>query len=304
MAFEHYDKCSLLLPMDGANNGTVFDDWSLSPKTVGRAGNPLPITSTTQSKYYGSSGFFGANASGQQQSRFNLTSIAFSGEFTIACWVKIPHSGDMGVIYDSRINSEFTGYNSLSDANFVFYVREATKKLAFLYNASGPVNLESVTAFPDDVFTHVALTRDSSNVVRIFIDGVLEASATVSNNFSDIYACIGANPGTTVTPSKYYNDLIIVDGAALWTASFTPPARLIGELSNASAANPVEDESGTPVERRIFAVPRCYPTRMFTSVSDVNGDFTLRAPATECSVFAIHEGSPIKNDLIQRVIPV
>jgi len=51
MAFEHYDKCSLLLPMDGANNGTTFTDWSPSPKTVTRNGNAKTVTA--QSKYYG-----------------------------------------------------------------------------------------------------------------------------------------------------------------------------------------------------------------------------------------------------------
>lgn len=36
VADTYYDDTILLLPMSGDNNGTIFTDWSPSPKTVTR----------------------------------------------------------------------------------------------------------------------------------------------------------------------------------------------------------------------------------------------------------------------------
>jgi hypothetical protein len=60
MPITTFNKAELLLPMTGANNGTVFTDYSLRQRVVTRTN---AVTSTAQSRYsaYGSSGYFDGN---------------------------------------------------------------------------------------------------------------------------------------------------------------------------------------------------------------------------------------------------
>lgn len=302
MAIEHYDKCSLLLPMDGANNGTVFTDWSVDNNSVSRAGATPPVTSTSEHKYYGSSGSFPSSSGSQVASRLQISKLLFgSGKFTFASWIK-PSNAELNYhLIDGRANSGFTSVTNQDTAFTLVLLGSESSKLAFVYGASA-LRVEAIVNFTTD-WCHCAVTRDNSNIVRVFFNGVNVASGSVSNNFSNIYAVLGGTIITGTYPQRYLSDLIILTGEALWTDDFTPPTRLIGELSNTNAANPVEDESGDPVERTLIAVPCCYPTRGFGTQSDSNGEFLLRAPSTECNIIALHEGDPMKNDLIHRVIP-
>ena len=79
----------LAIPMDGANNDTTFTDKSAtikgsgSAKTITRYGDTK--TSTAQSKYYGSSGYF--DGTGDYLQVANNVDLQFgTGDFTIEGW--------------------------------------------------------------------------------------------------------------------------------------------------------------------------------------------------------------------------
>jgi len=304
MAFEHYDKCTLLLPMDGANNGTTFTDWSHTPKTISRFGDAKTVT--TKSKYYGSSGFFdgvGDVLSAPASSDFDLG----SGDFTIAAWVNLSTSKTTGSNFSPIIVRDVTsstrGWLVMQSGDHSGVFRGTIFQGAAAYSVNGP---SLPTA---GLWHHVCFTRHG-NDLKLAVDGVFGDSLDVtgvnvnSNPTYNVYIGSLINSINTAPSSSFIQlhghlqDLILIKGAALWTSNFTPPTRLIGEISGT-----VTDENNDPVERTIIAVPRGYPKRVFGTASDTDGEFTQRVPATDCSVIVQHQGAPIKNDLIQRVVP-
>jgi hypothetical protein len=77
------------------------------------------------------------------------------------------------------------------------------------------------TAFSQNQWVHVAITRDSSNTTRIFYNGVQQASATLSYSYPQASASIGGGNGGYLP--GYIDDLRITNGYARYTANFTPP---------------------------------------------------------------------------------
>ena len=73
---------------------------------------------------------------------------------------------------------------------------------------------------------HVAVSRDSSNVHRTFVNGTQIANDTNSDSISMSNLCIGSentSSGTTDIWNGYISNFRIVDGTALYTSNFTPP---------------------------------------------------------------------------------
>lgn len=298
---DNYDKVITLLPMSGANAGTSFPDWGPAPKTWTRHGTSPPTTVTAQSKYYGSSGLFPLASSGTPPHLRLTQSGLFSGLFTIECWVRVGATSDFAFILDARNNSAFTVANSDDASKFAFYLRGSTNSLALNYGAASTV-LDG-GAYSANTWHHFAMSRDGSNLVRLFIDGSVVASDTIANNFSNPYLTTGIAVGTA--QQHWKNDLRVIDGACLYTGTFTPPARLVGVISNASGA-PVRDINGDPAARTILAIPRSAPTsRLWSGASNGSGVFSIDAPAgVDHTVIALADESSLYNDLVHRVIPV
>ena len=90
----------LALPMNGSNGGTTFTDQSATIKGSGSAKaitRTNAVTSTTQSNYYGSSGYYDANSSRLQVA--NSSDFDFgSGDYTIEVWVYPTDSGTRTIV--------------------------------------------------------------------------------------------------------------------------------------------------------------------------------------------------------------
>ena len=90
----------------------------------------------------------------------------------------------------------------------------------------GP-DLDEDILFQDSNFHHIAITRDSNNDIRFFIDGVSQKMGStnpaprtwsVSNTIDMESLFIGEGVDDT-----HIDDFRIVKGCAVWTANFTPP---------------------------------------------------------------------------------
>ena len=177
--------------------------------------------------------------------------------------------------------------------------------MSFAYGAA-PTLVNGTTAFSANTWHHVAVTRDGSNNLRLFLDGNLEATqAGVTNNFSNLFTSIGGLVAAQARAAQYVQDFELIIGEALHTASFTPPTRRIGTISNAAVgASKILDINGDPAERTVIAVPRSAPTRMFSDVSNASGEFEIQAPAgVDHSVVALADEATLYNDIVHRVIP-
>jgi hypothetical protein len=99
-------------------------------------------------------------------------------------------------------------------------------KLAF-YNASSSYELFGGTAFVNDgEWHHVAFTK-SGATLRLFVDGVLDATGTITITSTNSGEAILIGRDNNASPSRHYSgyldELRISQGIARWTAAFTPP---------------------------------------------------------------------------------
>lgn len=291
-----YSNVSLLLPMSGANNGTAFTDYSPTPKTITRSGTP--VTSTSQYKYYGSSGYFdgtGDYLTTPYSADFNVGSA-----ITIQAWVyssTTDATNDKYICTTRPASGTTTGWSLLTGPS-------TNRSLRFgAYAAAGVLGIlldSGASVLSTDTWHHVAVTYNAGTW-RLFLDGVLVSSGVESAPIAvsnTLY--IGSIPGfTTRDWQGFMQDFLILKGTCLYEASFTPPQRLIGNISGT-----VKDHLENPVVRKIFAVPRSYQQKApVVTTSAADGTFSMTSlPACEYSVVAIDDGDTY-NDLVLRRLP-
>ena len=143
----------LAVPMNGSNNGTTFADQSAAIRGSGSAKaitRTNAVTSTTKSKYYGSSGYYDANSS--YLGVANSSDFDFgSGDYTIEIWVHPTDTGTRNIV--TRAFSGGTGNYSgfiLSTAGFL----ETTSQSSWDVNISHTL--------PLNTWSHCAVTRNGS----------------------------------------------------------------------------------------------------------------------------------------------
>ena len=86
-------------------------------------------------------------------------------------------------------------------------------------------------AFSENTWHHVAVTRDSSNNVRLFLDGTQSRSTSTNNthNYSGLFRLGRDNNEFT---NGYISNLRLIKGTALYTSNFTPPTGNLGNVTN------------------------------------------------------------------------
>ena len=143
-----------------------------------------------------------------------------TGEFNIECWFKSDGGSEIFGNWGTGI-----------------FLRIASGQLQF-YSEIG--HLAATFGYDNLTWHHVAVSRDSSNVVRLFGDGTQLNSATYSGTITMTNLAIGAeNTGGGSSIRGYIKDFRIVDGQALYTASFTPPTETLTTTSQGATASNV-----------------------------------------------------------------
>ncbi len=200
------DQTTLHMKFEGGNGSTVFTDTRGTSLTT----NGAPTISTLQSaiglsslKLSGSAEYLIAPASDKW---------AFgSGDFTIETWIfatTTPTTRD--IVGNARSND--------SNASWILGT-DATNRLRFLTWTT--VIVSGSTVLAANTWYNVVVARQGTTI-RLFLNGVLEASATSTQNFSSV-----ANPlwighsGNTAWPG-YIDEMRITKGAARAVTAFTP----------------------------------------------------------------------------------
>ena len=137
------------------------------------------------------------------------------GDFTAEGWVYWSSiAANDSVIFDARdVNLSSTGW--------VLNIRSTNKVIRFF---TGSVGYDGVTATTVNTWHHVAVTREGTTL-RIFLDGNLDATHTVTNNFTDGQVKIGQGVYSSSDWNGHMDDLRITKDVARYTANFTPPTR-------------------------------------------------------------------------------
>jgi len=276
----YFNYVTMLLHGDGTNGAqnNTFLDSSTNNFTITRNGN------TTQ----GSFSPYGANWSNyiSASNYLNTTSSAAlgmgTGDFTVEAWI--------------FATAAFSGYNAIFADGF-------TSGSLYFGNTAGGFGLRAgsvgdilVTTAPSiNQWVHVAVTR-SGTTVRLFYNGVQQATTTNSTNFPTQSGYVG-NDGGGSAFTGYISNLRIVKGTAVYTSAFTPSTTPLTAISGTSLltcqSNRFIDSStnnfaitvnGSPSVQRFspFSPTAAYSTSVIggSGYFDGSGDYLSLADAT------------------------
>jgi hypothetical protein len=206
---------------NSTNNYTITSNGDSVPRQF----NPFGWTSSTggnatySATNYGGSMYF--DGTGDYLALPSNSAFAFgTGDFTIEMWAYFASVANFPTLTDSRASTSSTaGFNlGLSSAKVQLYT---TSQL-----------LIGATTLTANNWNHIAVTR-SGTTLRIFLNGVQDASATNSTNWSDTTLRIGATPDTVNFMTGYIGNLRLVKGQALYTSNFAPPVAPLSFNANA-----------------------------------------------------------------------
>jgi hypothetical protein len=200
-----------------------------------QAGRTVTVTgggavSTTQKKFgtksFLNSGTATENTKYVRVTPTNAADFLFGGAWTWEGWFYINSTAaSFNLVFGGSTNFPAAGY-------FTFAIVHTTKFLTF-GGTPGSFTAQSLTV-PLLQWTHLACTRNASNVIDIWIDGG-KASASVSagNTRSGNYGVSGGNfdigrgqAADNCDLNAYFEEIRITKGVARYTAAFTPPSSL------------------------------------------------------------------------------
>lgn len=211
----------LALPMDGANNGTTFTDESATIKGSGSAKTVTVYgdtkTSTTQFKYYGSSGYF--DGAGDYLTVPASSDFDFgTGDFTVEFWMYRTAVGNYATIIS---------HNYGTNPNFLLQTSTSLGQRWKLYLSGISVSITEGSDHSLNTWHHYAIVRNGggSNNVVIYRDGSSVATGSFTNNVGNATAdySIGGRGNGTLPFAGYIQDFRVYKGVAKYTATFNPP---------------------------------------------------------------------------------
>jgi hypothetical protein len=201
---------SLLLNF--TNGGIVDAHSSNNVETVGNA-----QVSTAVTKYGNASMYFGGN----QALLFPGSSIpgGAGSAFTVEFWINAPSVNSL-TIMRANGNASSLGLSTSASGQLI------------VSNTFAADFYTSTSTLSPNVWTHVAIVRNSSNLYTVYFNGVSAGTAvtyaTSIGTATQIY--IAYNTYTTGYSTFYLDDFRVTNGFARYTANFTAPtSALLGQ---------------------------------------------------------------------------
>lgn len=208
----YWDNVVLAMHMDGADNGTTFTDEK--GKTVTRFGNT--VTKTGVKKFGTASAYFDGTDDYLTVPHHTDLNIETTAQFTIDIWVYPSSIGTIQRLLEKRLDITFTGYGLRLDASGA---------ITFYFTAASVVT--STSLLVQNTWTHIAVVRESTSILKIYINGILSGtnSSAINGTLSTVELRIATNHLYTEDFNGYIDDLRITKGVARYTSNFTPPCR-------------------------------------------------------------------------------
>jgi len=199
----------VLLHFDGADTSTTFTDQTGKVWTA--FGNAQ--LDTAQFKWPPSSLLL--DGSGDYATTPSSADFAYgTGDFTWEAWMRCAgFTGSNQYAYDHGANGGGLLINN-SGGRLAYY--NTTTGIGSSLFTSGPV----ITL---NTWQHIAVTR-ASGTTRLFLDGIVGASASDSHSFASQALSIGRFGGGGFNFNGHIDDARLTKGVARYTANFTPPA--------------------------------------------------------------------------------
>jgi hypothetical protein len=226
---------SLLLHFNGDNESTTFIDSSINNLSVSGVGGTL--ISTDQSKFGGSSAYFNnSQLVVTDNDGSPVESLSFgSGEFNVDFWVYLTG----GSTYKTMIELGTNGSYPSDRLGLTIYPSNQLRVENYA------MLLEDPNVFPTDTWVHVAVSRDSFSIMRLFINGSGVASGEITQTFTANNVNIGKQwDGEHM--NGYIDELRIITGAAIYLSNFTPPSSPFNDPTPTPTASVTPTVTPTP----------------------------------------------------------
>ena len=178
------------------------------------------ITETTGSVYFDGTGDY-------IKSSIDSEDFAFSGDFAMECWVQKSGNGAHADGIGNVIM--MTGNTNNRNGLWISVTNAGSLVGKVAYDTSSWALEISGGTLSNSVWHHVALTR-SGSTVRLFLDGVQQASGSNSTDITTTYSnafSVGGqfNPAGSRHVNGYVSNARICKGHAVYTSNFIPPTR-------------------------------------------------------------------------------
>lgn len=234
----------LLLHFDGTDGSNTFVDSSLQRRTLTANGNVQ--IDTAQSKFGGASALF--DGTGDFITFPDFPGIHFgSGDFTIHFWFNCTRAG--GVDADIMSQSIASGQPNTSfiiDRNSSNQVRLIVSDGVAFTSVTGT---QQFTNLLNTGWHHYAAVR-SGNTLMLFVDGVLNATATFTGSINNMgnNISIGSRDGAGASPWQgWLEEIVVLKDVALWTANFDVPTSATSIASVPSSTDFSEHPVGSSI---------------------------------------------------------
>ena len=222
-AFSSDSDTSLLLHMDGANDGNTFTDSSSAAHTVSLTGNI--VTKTGEKKFGTASGYFNGGSTNRLTVADHADFQFGTGAFTIEAWV-YPVSAGGSVENMIVAKGDGTAYWMLrheennTQGRVRWYASENSATVADIKVDLG------ATRWAYDTWHHIAVTSDGTTHA-LLVDGTCIGACTakIANwNYSGNPIVIGNNNGFSQTCYGYIDEVRITKGVNRYDAGrYTVP---------------------------------------------------------------------------------
>lgn len=139
--------------------------------------------------------------------------FAFNSDFTVEMWIYPTSVSGARMIYDGRPLST-------NGAQPIFFLSDGT--MVYQDNSGNFTGSGTVSA---NQWSHVAMCR-SGTTIRLFLNGVLQGSATKSTNITNTTGrpMIGGDGASNSGNwAGFMDEIRVTQGVARYTAAFTPP---------------------------------------------------------------------------------
>jgi YD repeat-containing protein len=224
-----YAGVSLLLQANGTAGSTTFTDASPIPTSFTAVGN-AQVSSTSNLSGVGS---LALDGNGDYLTASPVPSVAFgTADFTIEFFAMKPANGTGG--YDSVLST----YSDYYGTNGWAVELSATRGFLFLAPPSPSAYLSIVAQANlnpnDSAWHHWAVTRAGSTL-RLFKDGVVLTTATVTASIPATNFMVGAGNGNYPFNGNL-QQVRITNGVARYVANFTVPTQAFPATGPAAGA--------------------------------------------------------------------
>ena len=231
-------NATTLLVKATGNSGTntSITDSSTNAHTVSVYGN-TQATSFSPYRPGGYSYYFDGNSSDLEITADSTLAATTNTSWTFEGWFyRTGTLGDNGIVVTVGAGGSSTRWGLyIGYTNGTVLAKFGTGSWAWPYNYTSPNDVISL-----NTWHHVAVVRDGSTSLKIFVDGVLVLSNTSANFGSGISGTfyLGSYYNNRNNDDSWYHgymkDVRMVQGTAVYTSDFTPPTEPLTAITNTS----------------------------------------------------------------------